>query len=499
VRQQAKQQFAAFLANYMSGRVGIVTGDGRPITLLPYTPVSCPGSAAQNIIDLVQPGSLQERMLDALYLNDNVAHRRAIDGVAAGLPFFGGGASTGDLFFGSSLDPVAQPDSFMTVELRFSHTDTQSAYRFLRLEALDGSAPNGNREYRYGGFHEVPFTCWDLEHNQQLDVGFVERTVTDATGTILGSEFQVATHDSTWGPDDTQTGGREYLFVFSRPYAGVPRPELAQDEIVQNGLVPTLYALWARLRVASDVIDDGDRFQFVWGLPPNVSVDQQLLELESQPLGDPDVQQAYADIVSCLGAINSGIGIGAVCDVVTAVQVSLLSASAQPDRAEIVWAVGGETGIVATIYRRPPGADWQAMRTASPDGSGRIVFEDRDVTAGGRYGYRLGIASSGGEQLFGETSLVIPTEFRLALAGFRPNPAGREGVSVAFTLATDHRATLRLYDVAGRRVFEREVGGLGAGSHVVRLEGSERLRPGVYLMRLEQDRQVLKTKAAIVR
>jgi hypothetical protein len=96
----------------------------------------------------------------------------------------------------------------------------------------------------------------------------VERAVYSDDGTTL-LPTQPATHDSTWGPDadhETHPGGREYLAIFNRPYSATPKAELTQDNIM-SGNFPVLYALWAVLRTADDVIDDGDAFDFVWAKP----------------------------------------------------------------------------------------------------------------------------------------------------------------------------------------------------------------------------------------
>ncbi|HYM82262.1 MAG TPA: hypothetical protein VEY91_12740 [Candidatus Limnocylindria bacterium] len=206
---------------------------------------------------------------DAVYLNNNAAHRRAYAGVGAGLEFFGGGAGLMDSFFGSTLNPTAHPDSFTSVEIRYNSTATQRLYRYLRLE-VDGTggAPNGDREYRYGGFHTVPFQIWDSTNNIQLDGGFVEKTVTDATGSILGPGSQPATHDSTWRlpTDDLDLGGREYVAAFLTPYSDTPKPFYEAD-VFDEGLTPGLYAMWVHLRAATDVVDDGDVFKFIWANP----------------------------------------------------------------------------------------------------------------------------------------------------------------------------------------------------------------------------------------
>ena len=213
-------------------------------------------------------GKYAAQFQDGVHLNNNTAHRRAIEGVNFGLSAFGGGAGPANDFFDSTINPAANPDSFTSVELRFSSTDTQNAYRYLRLQTQsDGSAPNGDREYRYGGFHPVNLQAWDTVNNRQLDLMFVERAVTDDAGTILPLSEQVPTGDSTWAPSDEGTGDREYLFVTSRPYTATPKSAFEVDGFVVNGGAPLMWALTAKLRAATDIIDDGDAFQFIWANP----------------------------------------------------------------------------------------------------------------------------------------------------------------------------------------------------------------------------------------
>jgi hypothetical protein len=499
IRMAAKQQFAATLANFGAGQLGILSSDNRPIRLLPLTPIACSGVAAQNVLQLTEPAIREESLHDVLYFNDVTDHRRALEGVNAGFPFFNGGASTADQFFGSSLDPAAMPDSFATVELRFSHTQTQKAYRYLRLETQIGGAPINGREYRYGGHRDVPFTVWDVDNNVQLEVAFVERTVTDDFGTILPDAFQVATFDSTWGPDASDIGGREYLFIINRPYRDTPRPEFEQDGLIPQGTMPLLYTVWSKLRAASDVIDDGDRFQWQWGFPPSPGIDALLFDLEGQSLADPAVQAAYTDIVNCLHAINSGFGIGPTCDNPTPVLVSLVDAIADPDHVSLTWSVTGASALDATVQRRTPGRDWEALGVVAANGQSRIEYRDDAVEPGSRYGYRLVVRVGSSLQVFGETWVDVPSTARLSLSGFRPNPARGSDLSIAFSLASRERATLELYDLAGRRVLSREVGMLGPGSHVMRIEDRATLRPGIYVVRLRQGDRDIRAKAALVR
>lgn len=75
---------------------------------------------------------------------------------------------------------------------------------------------------------------------------------------------------------------------------------------------------------------------------------------------------------------------------------------------------------------------------------------------------------------------------RFGLEAVRPNPSRAGQTMVAFSLAGPGPARLALFDIAGRRMIEREVGSLGAGRHEVELAHGARLSPGVYLLRLTQ-------------
>jgi hypothetical protein len=204
------------------------------------------------------------------YINADATHRRALEGVNFALGFFNGGADAGSNFFGSTIDPAADPDSFTTVEIRFSQTNTQKAYRFVRMQRLDGTAPPAfpDRGYLNRGYVDVPFQVWDVINDIQLDACVLEKEVVDDAGNRLPQANQLATGDSTWGPDATGDGGREYIFVVRRPYSDTtPNPTIGADRTVFDGVIPVMYTMGPRLRAASDVIDDGDFIECLWANP----------------------------------------------------------------------------------------------------------------------------------------------------------------------------------------------------------------------------------------
>lgn len=178
------------------------------------------------------------------------------------------------------------------------------------------------------------------------------------------------------------------------------------------------------------------------------------------------------------------------------VQLALVSAEANGDRVRLLWH-SAEASLALRLERRTEASDWTVLASLSPDGSGRIEYEDRDVVAGARYGYRLAYLDDGVERVTAEAWVTMP-RLELALGGFQPNPA--VGIpAVAFVLGESAPTTLEVYDVAGRRVANHAVGGLGPGAHTLPLDAGVRLAPGIYALRLVQGDRVLKARGVVMR
>jgi hypothetical protein len=174
-----------------------------------------------------------------------------------GLTFYRGGWDYAANFL-AGIDPGVSPELFPNAELRFGVH--QKAYRYYRDELADGSMPPGGRAYNYGGFGDVSVQAWDTDHNQQLEIGFVERRIVDSLRVALPN--QPATYDGTWNPDGSSLGGREYLAISHRPYTGNPVPELAQDGAIVGADDQWLYNA-ALVRTAPSL--PGDKFVIVAG------------------------------------------------------------------------------------------------------------------------------------------------------------------------------------------------------------------------------------------
>jgi hypothetical protein len=205
--------------------------------------------------------------------------------------------------------------------------------------------------------------------------------------------------------------------------------------------------------------------------------------------GKPDLAVANLSSNTVSVLLNTGGGIP------TPTNLALMDAHAEPDRVALRWFGASMTGVSATVYRMAEGTAWMAITSIAADGTGMFHFEDVSVRPGERYGYRLGVHENGTEVFYGETWISVPA-LALALEGLRPNPAVGELVA-SFTLPSGSPARLELLDVTGRVWLAREVGGLGVGSHMVRLGGS--VPAGMYWLRLTQGGRSLLARGVVVR
>ncbi|MCK4966260.1 hypothetical protein KAS50_04475, partial [bacterium] len=169
-----------------------------------------------------------------------------LDPVEWGDGFFEGAADFGANFFGSSLNPLQNPDSFSPVEIRFSNVTTQKAYRYLR-----GDSP----DYNYKDFVTVPFTVWDPVSGRQLNCAFSEDK---------GSP----TENRKWTPSTTDDGGWEIIYIFSSTYKETPDPLYVSNSILHNAdNLDVLYVIWLKRKKNGIAVDEGDIIRFNWHNP----------------------------------------------------------------------------------------------------------------------------------------------------------------------------------------------------------------------------------------
>jgi hypothetical protein len=188
----------------------------------------------------------------------------------------------------------------------------------------------------------------------------------------------------------------------------------------------------------------------------------------------------------------------AFADATTSASLSLLSADVVGGEAELVWQGSIADGERIVLERSEAGGTWLTRASLVPDGSGYLRYADHEVAAGVRYGYRLRVSSAAGERVTAEIWVQIPGSGTLALAPEGGNPL-RGALRFGITLPESAPARIEIVDASGRRVAARDLTGLGAGRHSVRLDPERPPGPGVYLVRLTQGGRAASYKATLVR
>jgi hypothetical protein len=180
----------------------------------------------------------------------------------------------------------------------------------------------------------------------------------------------------------------------------------------------------------------------------------------------------------------------------TATTASLVSATAAANEVSLTWLINGTSSV--RVYRSLDSLAWSVLGKYVVDGQQHVTVIDSAVEAGHRYGYRLSLLTGDNETTAGETWVDVPmAEF--ALRRVFPNPAVG-GFAISFSLPSTAPARLEVFDLSGRRVVARDVGGLGPGVHTLALEtGAGRLPAGVYAVRLTQGKHDATAKVSVLR
>jgi hypothetical protein len=167
-------------------------------------------------------------------------------------------------------------------------------------------------------------------------------------------------------------------------------------------------------------------------------------------------------------------------DALVSVLASLVSAEFVNGLVRLEWWIPSESGDLTIFRSRGEGA-YAPIARARADGEGRIVFEDRDLTAGASYHYRVG-DSADPDQATGDAWVTVPELHAFSFAGVVPQPARANRMSLDLTAPRAGSLRVEAFDVAGRRALAlaRTV---DAGRQLVPIEWAG-LRPGIWLLRL---------------
>ena len=177
----------------------------------------------------------------------------------------------------------------------------------------------------------------------------------------------------------------------------------------------------------------------------------------------------------------------------TATEVALETHEVSSDHVTLVWA-NGTPGGEATAYRRIGDAPWQSLGTLACDGLGRFTLTDRDVTPGTRIDYRLGLGAGSSERFVGATTVDVPALELAMRAGLTVD----RRVQLLLQLPAAGTARLALYDVSGRRVWNRTVNASASGVQAVQVDAAG-LGQGLYFARMQWGGEVRRARVVLIR
>jgi len=373
--------------------------------------------------------------------------------------FFLGGADYGSRFLGSALDPLVMPDSFHSVEIRFSNTIKQKAYRYDKGVAS---------EYMYAGYYDVPFTVWDIDSDRQLNVAFVEYYLSDV-------------YDSTWGPgmvDDK--GGWEWLVIFNSDYSG--------DTPGGNGVVDYTQI---------SLLDNTDSLDILYFLWPGVETEDALSRL------DDGQKLVFA------GQFLNPEG------VVDTLKFPIVEEGSGCDQSVTIKSFAGGPSLLGLEFS-DPGAFSASKTDLRFVGYDEIsVSLDFTPYRSGEYNEYLYIIDSltgravDTINLYGRTHVVtaveddiqlLPSVFELSQN--YPNPFNPE-TRIEFSLAARADVSISIYNILGRRVKTLIDENRPAGTYTVIWDGTDRggyhVASGIYLYRMQAGEFIQTRKMLLLR
>ena len=161
------------------------------------------------------------------------------------------------------------------------------------------------------------------------------------------------------------------------------------------------------------------------------------------------------------------------------------------------WMITGDNPANFSVLRSAGEGEPVEVSGSLPGAAARWL--DTDVEAGGVYSYWLEtVEEDGTVSRFGPTEAVnFPGAAREIELSVYPSPA-RGSITVDYTLNSDGRISISLYDLSGRRVSTVFDGETTAGRHDYSYDAAA-LTPGVYLVRLTTDAGTLTRRVVIAR
>jgi hypothetical protein len=184
-------------------------------------------------------------------------------------------------------------------------------------------------------------------------------------------------------------------------------------------------------------------------------------------------------------------------DVSVAALATLIERSAAADRVMLRWYAPGFEGHAFRVERREALGIWELLATISADGSGFVSFDDRAVTPGAEYGYRLVFTDGDEEHQTPEIRVAVPG-FATRIERITPNPTRASEMRAELQLTGSGASVLDVLDVSGRRWAGERFAAGTAGRRTWRMPTGTSLPAGLYLVRLRDGRTTQTARVVIL-
>jgi hypothetical protein len=194
------------------------------------------------------------------------------------------------------------------------------------------------------------------------------------------------------------------------------------------------------------------------------------------------------------------------------VELNLFTASAKGTTAELRWSTATEVNsygfdverrtVSSLVSTNVQSSNWTKIGFVQANGTSNsphdYSYADRNL-AGATYGYRLKqIDKGGGFKYLQETEVTVVAPNIFSLAQNYPDPFNPT-TTIQFTVPSDGRATLRIFNVLGQEVATLFEGVAAAGEYHRATFDASRLASGIYFSRLEFDGKMQLKKMVLLK
>jgi len=187
-----------------------------------------------------------------------------------------------------------------------------------------------------------------------------------------------------------------------------------------------------------------------------------------------------------------------------ATQLQQFSAELSPELIKLNWQLSSiDPGTVFQISRCESDEPFDAVgEIAGTEGELSYTFEDRSITGGKTYIYRVEYVSDTDRGILFETDVIETAPVPVTLAQNHPNPFN-PSTTIEFYIPEAGQVSLRVFDVSGRLVRTLVDDSMEPGSHSVTWNGQDEngnsVPSGVYFSRFRTGKTTLSKKMILLR